>query len=116
MSFLQRAWEFISGSARNTSQVRSQVKAEFVALMSVAPLLHCNLGAMISEHILCTDASEKAGSIELSTGLTAEGRDFLGATEMAAAGRSSTMTGILLVSLFNGIGGGLLCEDGPELP
>ena len=63
MSYLQRTWEFVSGAVRNTSSVRSQVKAEFVSLMSIAPLLHCNLGAEVSESLICTDASEKGGSV-----------------------------------------------------
>jgi site-specific DNA-cytosine methylase len=111
MSYLQRTWEFVSGAVRNTSSVRSQVKAEFVSLMSIAPLLHCNLGAEVSESLICTDASEKGGSVEAACELTAAGQDFLGAVELNESSRTVAPASILVVSLFNGIGGAFRSYD-----
>ena len=91
--------------------MRCAVKAEFLALVCMAPVLHCNLGASISEHLICTDASEKAGSIEVAHELTAEGRDFLGGVESKKADIKDTPAELLLISLFNGIGGAFRAYD-----
>lgn len=111
MSFLQQTWKFISSSGAITSSLRCAVKAEFLALVCMAPVLHCNLGASISEHLICTDASEKAGSIEVAHELTAEGRDFLGGVESKKADIKDTPAELLLISLFNGIGGAFRAYD-----
>ena len=105
MSFLQKTWEFISGAVRNTGNIRKLVKAEFVSLMSIAPLLHCNLGAEVSKALICTDASEKGGSVEAARELTSVGHDFLTAVDLKDSSQAAAPTNILVVSLFNGIGG-----------
>ena len=98
MSFLQQTWKFISGNTPITAKLRREVKGEFLALVSMAPLLHCNLGAEISHHLICTDASEKAGSVELASGLTVTGQDFLTAAEAGERASKGLPTGILVVS------------------
>ena len=111
MGYLQKTWKFIGSKTPLTAQLREIVKQEFLCLISVAPLLHCNLGAGVSDFVLCTDASESGGSVELGTELTKQGRDFVEAAEHQEKVRGAGVTPILIVSLFNGIGGAFRSYD-----
>eukprot|EP00435_Cladocopium_sp_Y103_P021090 s1976_g5.t1 len=111
MSYLQKAWAFISGSCPLTPRLRSEVKGEFVALICISPLLHCFLGASVSDVVICTDASESGGSVELTRSLKPEGRDFLTASDEMERSRGNKTVPILVISLFNGIGGSFRCYD-----
>ena len=61
--------------------------------------------------MVCTDASERGGSVEVSDSLTGVGYDFIQACEKLDRNRGQTVAPILLVSLFNGIGGCFRCYD-----
>ena len=111
MSCLQRTWEYIGGKAKMGATLREAVKREFMSLVFLAPLLHCNLAAGVCPHVICTDASETGGSLETSSKLTEVGLDFLQASEKLEYQRSTTVAPILIVSLFNGIGGSFRCYD-----
>ena len=111
MSVLDRTWRFVGGNLRMGSEMRALVKSEFLSLILLSPVLHCNLGASISPTMICTDASEKGGSVEYSHELTNEGRDFLQAVEKNEMSKSDGPAPILLVSLFNGIGGTFRAYD-----
>ena len=111
MSFFQRTWQFVSGKGRVTAQLRLAVRSEFLALVSISPLLRCFLGAEVSNFIICTDASESKGSIELARELTESGRDFLAASEQLENSRTKGCIPVLVVSLFNGIGGAFKSYD-----
>ena len=111
MSFVQKTWDFIAGKLHMGSEMRRLVKAEFLSLVLCAPLLHCNLGAKISPVVVCSDASEKGGSVDIGLDLTDEGRDFLQACEKKELTRGTEHGSFLIVSLFNGIGGAFRCYD-----
>eukprot|EP00435_Cladocopium_sp_Y103_P039554 s2015_g10.t1 len=111
MGFLQKTWEFVGGKLKVTPSVREQIKAEFMSLVFSSSLLHCNLGASVSEAIICTDASEYGGSVDIARELTPEGRDFLGACERMEAGDQTGCKPFLIISLFNGIGGSFRAYD-----
>eukprot|EP00435_Cladocopium_sp_Y103_P051085 s2152_g15.t1 len=111
MSCLQRTWEFISGKSRVGPELRMAVKAEFMSLIFLAPTLHCNLAAPICPHIVCTDASERGGSVETSKALTEIGCDFVQASEKLEFSRDKLVAPILIVSLYNGIGGSFRSYD-----
>ena len=111
MSCLQKTWDFIGGKSSMGENLRKMVKAEFLSLVFLSPLLHCNLRAKICPQMVCTDASEKGGSIDVSSSLTDIGCDFVQACEKLDRSRGQTVAPILLVSLFNGIGGCFRCYD-----
>ena len=111
MSCLQKTWDFIGGKARMGENLRRMVKAEFLSLIFLSPLLHCNLKAKVCSQMVCTDASERGGSVEVSDSLTGVGYDFIQACEKLDRNRGQTVAPILLVSLFNGIGGCFRCYD-----
>lgn len=105
MAIFQWVWRMISGQQRVTHAVRAQVRKEFLQVVFLAPLLHCNLGAEIEPHIVATDASETGCAVACSNQLTPEGMDFVQATKMNELGGVMSPHPILIVSLFNGIGG-----------
>ena len=111
MSCLQKTWDFIGGKSPMGDHLRELVKAEFLSLVFLSPLLHCNLRATICPHLVCTDASERGGSVDVSSDLTDIGHDFVQACEKLDRSRGQTVCPILLVSLFNGIGGCFRCYD-----
>ena len=111
MSYLQHTWSFISGKQKLGERLRVLVKGEFLSLAFVAPLLHCNLGAQIAPQIICTDASEMGGSVEVAEAVTATGMDFLQACEKLERSPGKGHSPIILLSLFNGIGGSFRCYD-----
>lgn len=111
MGFLQQTWKFVGGSGFICASLRRRVRAELISLVFTAHLHHCFLGATISPHIVCTDASEKGGSVEVSKELSLEGADFLKSSQVVERSRESAVSPILLISLFNGIGGAFRCYD-----
>lgn len=111
MSYLQKTWQFISGTTKITQAMRMAVKSELLGLISIAPLLHCFMGAEVSRYVICTDASEIGGSVEMAKDLTTEGIDFLTASEELEHSRDKGCIPVLLISLFNGIGGAFRCYD-----
>ena len=111
MGFLQKTWEFVGGKTKMGDVMRKHIKAEFLSLVLAAPLFHCNLVAKICPQLVCSDASEKGGSVDFAMDLTDQGRDFLQAMEKLEAHRGSVVAPILVVSMFNGIGGCFRCYD-----
>eukprot|EP00438_Fugacium_kawagutii_P016219 Skav233267 [mRNA] locus=scaffold4476:143528:150960:- [translate_table: standard] len=110
MSFLQFTWKFVGGASKVTDSLRQQVRRELLCLVWVCPLLHCNLAAPISPRIFASDASSSGGAVGMAEKLTPEGEDMLVAIIRNDLS-SVTPTPILLVSLFNGIGGCFRCYD-----
>ena len=91
--------------------VRLAIKAEFLSLVLSSCLLHCNLGAPVCPQLVCTDASERGGSVDYATDLSSIGRDFTQAVDKLECTRGQTVIPVLLISLFNGIGGAFRCYD-----
>ena len=110
MGFLQKIWRFTSGSEPITDKLRNEVRAELFSLVCISPLFHCFLGAEVSRFVVCTDASETGGAIELAEELTSQGLDFLQSSQILEHSRETNHP-ILLISLFNGIGGCFRCYD-----
>ena len=111
MGFLQEVWKVTSGGSQTPRLTREKAKGEFLGLLLCSPLLHCNLGASIAKQVVCTDASEKAGAVGFAEHLTSEGEDFVRATaKLQRPGDGQTIP-VLLLSLFNGIGGAFRAYD-----
>ena len=111
MGFLRQTWIFISGNQRITPSLRKAVRAELLDLVAAAPLLHCNLAAKVSTQLGVSDASNTGGAVGFAEGLTEEGMDFLAAVRKVEAHGGVIHAPILILSLFNGIGGAFRAYD-----
>jgi hypothetical protein len=111
MSFLQRTWELAGGNVKVTAGLRCAIKRELLNLVSCSFLLHCNLGASISKHVVATDASELGGAVGFTTQLSSAGQDFVQANRKLERSPDSQVIPLLVISLFNGIGGSFRAFD-----
>eukprot|EP00435_Cladocopium_sp_Y103_P039075 s2514_g10.t1 len=111
MSVFQNIWHFISGNEKVTDKLKAQVRSELLHMVLLSPLLHCHLGAGVQPHVVATDASQTGCAVGSSDKLTAEGVDYLQASNKLEWRGVATPEPILLISLFNGIGGCFRCYD-----
>ena len=102
MIVLEHVWDFISGKASGP-RVVAGVRRELWSLILLTPFLHCNLHATIDSCATASDASTLGGAVGISHSLTQAGMDFV----LASKTRSFEVDQhpILVISLFNGIGG-----------
>ena len=107
MALLESTWAFV-GSKQFQLNLVWKVRRELFWCICAVPFLHCYLGAGISPVMTASDASMAGGAVGVATDLSAEGKDFVGA---AAQGHHTVSANVLLISLFNGIGGALRCYD-----
>ena len=105
MSVLDATWQFIGGKGKVTDKLKLQVRRELLSLIFMSPLLACDLGAKVADTMMASDASEIGGAVGVARSLTQEGKDFTQAASMAERGGGIEHAPILLISLFNGIGG-----------
>eukprot|EP00435_Cladocopium_sp_Y103_P037213 s325_g9.t2 len=111
MATLEHVWKFIGGTDRITFKLKQHVKRELLQLVLLVPLLHCNLGAGVEPNIIATDASEQGCAVVSSNQLSSEGVDYLQAARRVESPGASEIAPILVISLFNGIGGTYRCYD-----
>ena len=111
MCVLQKVWKLIGKSERISPKLRAMVRGELLQLVMMAPLLHCNLGASIEPHVVATVASQRGCAVASSCQLSPEGMDFLQAATKNEVGGVTAPQPILIVSLFNGIGGAFRSYD-----
>ena len=109
MVSLDWVWKAIAGKGRWSEKLKHEVQKELFLLICLVPLLHCHLGAEIPDIITASDASEKGGAVGYSDRLTPIGEDYLCAALRSEQAFSPTP--ILVISLFNGIGGTFRCYD-----
>jgi len=102
MGCLSRSWETVEASWPSPRQV-GQVHKEVLALMCLAPLLQTDLRAGYDSVVTCSDASEHGGAAARSAGLTWSGKSLVGF--LADQRLQPVRQGILLISVFNGMGG-----------
>ena len=108
MSFLDYTWEYI-GTKRFSSELVGRVKRELFALVASTPLLHTNLNAEIHNFITASDASNTGGAMGIAECLTEEGGNY--ATAMQTIQPLLQTIPVMVISLFNGIGGCFRCYD-----
>ena len=72
------------------------------------PLFHTWLGARVDEAITCSDASLRGGAVAISRALTSAGKAFVASQRPQ---NSPQPIPVVVVSLFNGIGGAARCYD-----
>lgn len=85
-----------------------KVRQELILAICGCPLFHTWLGAKIDDVTTCSDASQRGGAVAVSRHLTAEGKSFLVSQERV---NTPMEVPVLVVSLFNGIGGAARCYD-----
>ncbi|CAL1169365.1 unnamed protein product [Cladocopium goreaui] len=107
MSFLESTWEFIS-SKGTLLDLQYKVRRELFACMCGLPMMHTFLGAEISDVITASDASSIGGAVGIATQLSSEGEDFVKSSLRAD---NPQPTGIMVLSLFHGIGGSFRAYD-----
>ena len=85
-----------------------KLRTELLVAVFGSPLLHTWMGARIDEETTCSDASMTGGAVAVSRNLTEAGRTFLTSQDGSL---KATEIPVVLVSLFNGIGGASRCYD-----
>ena len=108
MCQLEKIWELI-GKKVYGPQLPFQVRRELIGLCWLAPLLQTFLGSRVSAVMTASDASERGGAVGIGRTLTSEGRDFVRAS--APGLQAHEKVRVLVVSLFNGIGGAFRVYD-----
>ena len=107
MSMLSSVWDFISGKGLDQTLVQ-KVRRELFCCVCMVPLLHTYLGSEPVRVLAASDASSRGGAVGIASELTVAGREYLA---YSLAGGHGRPVGILVVSLFNGIGGAFRCYD-----
>ena len=107
MTVFDHLWKFMGGK-KNKADL-AEVRRELFKAMCILPLLHSDLSAGIANFCTASDASNTGGAIAISRELTPQGKSFVAASSRALEECPSVP--ILVVSLFNGIGGSLRCYD-----
>lgn len=102
MVMLTQVWKFIS-QTRPTPSVVLGTRQELWKLILISPLLHTFLGATVDNCTTASDASLRGGAVGIGPELSLEGKDFV-LSSQARSGDVGTVP-ILVISLFNGIGG-----------
>ena len=108
MAVLSRCWQYI----RTTEDKRRWwpvVQKELATLVLLSPLLQTDIFTTFHPLATCSDASETGGAVAVSEGLTMAGQDV--ANRLRERATSPTLAPILVLSLFNGIGGAFRCFD-----
>ena len=110
MSTLHLLWKWIGGKRLGAKKL-VKAREELLMLMLGAPLFHTFLGASVSGITTCSDASGQGGAVGSSEKLTEEGKDFVCSQRMAEESGPQEIPELLVLSLFNGVGGAFRCYD-----
>ena len=106
MVALHDVWQIIAGKQKKNKDIST--RGELMSLIQGACLFHTFLGAKQSVRATASDASGKGGAIGTSEQLTQEGSDVC----RALSSREELINvDLLVVSLFNGIGGAFRIYD-----
>ena len=102
MVLLNQVWKFIS-QAHPSPAVILGTRQELWKLTLITPLLHTFLGASVDDCATASDASLRGGAVGIGPELTLEGKDFVLSSQVRSG--DVGVVPILVISLFNGIGG-----------
>ena len=108
MCILNQIWEFISKSSSGLRKT-DEVRMELFMCICLIPFMRTYLGAKVCPVLTASDASMKGGAVGIAKELTEVGNDYV--QSMIAHQRSDQKVPILVISLFNGIGGALRIYD-----
>ena len=107
MSCLSEVWACVSKAGFQWDTQR-RAKQELLNCVALAPLLHTFLGAPPVDLITASDASNKGGAVGIARSLSNEGMNFV---DHCFSETCPVPIPVLVVSLFNGIGGAFRCYD-----
>ena len=105
---LSDIWKFIH-DVGHPLELPYKVRRELLHMCLLVPLFHTFLGAKVDTAVSASDASMRGGAVGLSQELSLEGKDFV--LSSTAAEQSRGTIPVLVVSLFNGIGGAFRAYD-----
>eukprot|EP00435_Cladocopium_sp_Y103_P017786 s1144_g4.t1 len=108
MAALHWVWKWI-GDKRLTGAQKLKARGELFNLMTGACLFHTFLGAELSNFATASDASNTGGAVGMSQALTTQGEAFTRSGELGSS--SLVAAPIIVLSLFNGIGGAFRAYD-----
>ena len=108
MSCLDITWRYL-GNLKKARIDLGEVRREIFRSLSISPLLHTDLGASVANFATASDASSTGGAVSISRSLTTEGQAFVHGTRQSQ--EECQVIPVLVLSLFNGIGGALRSYD-----
>ena len=108
MSCFDALWSYV-GRSQTKRFGYDQVRRELARALCLLPLCHTHLGAKISNFTTASDASSTGGAVGIGRELSEVGCDFVEAS-LQSFGEVHEIP-VLVISLFNGIGGALRCYD-----
>ena len=107
MALLESVWKFITQGGFD-QRLALQTKRELWNCVLVLPTLIGYLGASITDVITASDASNRGGAVGIARTLTPAGEEFV---RLTTSDDRPQEINVLVISLFNGIGGAFRCYD-----
>ena len=108
MASLHWVWKWIGGK-RISGKQRMKARRELLMLCFGACLFHTHLGAKVSPLATASDASNTGGAVGAASELSDSGRDLCDTLRKLPEG--VTKVPVIVISLFNGVGGCFRCYD-----
>ena len=102
MCVLSRSWDYMKPNGANWANWNI-LCAEISQLILLTPLLQFDLRSQMSSLVTCSDASESGGAVASSSCLTKSGLDLC--NRLSCSELDPLEGSILVISVFNGIGG-----------
>ena len=107
MALLGEVWQLVTRKGTN-QELEDKVRRELFACICALPMLATYLGAESVDVMTASDASQWGGAVGIARELSPEGKDFV---QHAMDGRRAKRIPVIVVSLFNGIGGAFRVYD-----
>ena len=108
MSVFTHVWKYIAKPALRRTLL-PVVRRELYNALLLLPLFKQDLTAEVADVVTCSDASQTGGATAIARELTLEGREFL--RQSVQPHSTPRRERILVISLFNGIGGAFRAYD-----
>ena len=108
MAILSQSWKYLMPK-EDKRRWWSTVQNELWLLVFLSPLLQMDVASSFNPLVTCSDASEVGGAVAISTGLTPSGNDI--AHRLRSPDSAPQEIPVVVVSLFNGIGGSFRSYD-----
>ena len=102
MAVLSRAWDYINQPQRNTRCWQTLCQ-EITLLIGLSPLLQFDLRMEFNTVVTCSDASKSGGAVAVAPSLTVAGEELT--SRLNRPGCDPLEIKVLVISVFNGIGG-----------
>ena len=114
MAVFDEVWGMASGTMKKRGATVTGAWRELFRSLCLSPLYFTGLGAGIAPCITASDASGTGGAWAMATELTPEGENFVEAVHLLE--EEGECAPILVISLFNGIGGAFRSYDVAGIP